>query len=208
MRPSRCHLQAATQPDVRMLVHRRWRRCRQLQGPDHLVSPALHSLITISMPLSWSGLAALHDCNTACALAAGSALLLLCEEWMPDSWQTRDSRTCVCSYDYSAPLSEAGHRGQPGIGGPDKFQVSSAAIWCWLPALCCNLDQQPCRLPPLHPTAGHAAAACQPPASHLMAWVPLEVASAPPTACLHVEPLEAGLVSLLQVLSSPLCCCR
>ena len=92
------------------------------------MSPALHSLFTVTMLLSWSGLAALHVRNTACALPAGSALLLLCEEWMPDGWQTRESRTCVRSYDYSAPLSEAGHTGQPGIGGPDKFQVSSAAM--------------------------------------------------------------------------------
>ena len=53
MYQSRCrHLQVATQPDVCMLVHRRRRRCRQLQGPDHLVSPALHSLFTVTMLLS------------------------------------------------------------------------------------------------------------------------------------------------------------
>ena len=30
----------------------------------------------------------------------------------------------LTSYDYDAPLSEAGATGQPGIGGPNKFQVS------------------------------------------------------------------------------------
>lgn len=31
----------------------------------------------------------------------------------------------VTSYDYDAPISEAGSIGQPGIGGPSKFQVTS-----------------------------------------------------------------------------------
>lgn len=43
----------------------------------------------------------------------------------------------LTSYDYDAPLSEAGATGQPGIGGPDKFQVSP---------LCC---QRPLFLVPL-----------------------------------------------------------
>jgi hypothetical protein len=34
----------------------------------------------------------------------------------------------LTSYDYDAPLSEAGGTGQPGIGGPDKFQVPSSAL--------------------------------------------------------------------------------
>ena len=29
----------------------------------------------------------------------------------------------VTSYDYNAPISESGNTGQPGVGGPDKFQV-------------------------------------------------------------------------------------
>lgn len=29
----------------------------------------------------------------------------------------------ITSYDYGAPLSEQGRRGQPGIGGPSKFDV-------------------------------------------------------------------------------------
>ena len=29
----------------------------------------------------------------------------------------------LTSYDYDAPISEAGGTGQPGIGGPNKFQV-------------------------------------------------------------------------------------
>ncbi len=30
---------------------------------------------------------------------------------------------CITSYDYDAPISEAGDYGQPGIGGPNKFDV-------------------------------------------------------------------------------------
>ena len=30
---------------------------------------------------------------------------------------------CITSYDYDAPISEAGDYGQPGIGGPSKFDV-------------------------------------------------------------------------------------
>ena len=29
----------------------------------------------------------------------------------------------LTSYDYDAPISEAGASGQPGIGGPNKFQA-------------------------------------------------------------------------------------
>ena len=30
---------------------------------------------------------------------------------------------CITSYDYDAPISESGATGQPGIGGPNKFDV-------------------------------------------------------------------------------------
>lgn len=30
---------------------------------------------------------------------------------------------CITSYDYDAPISESGDYGQPGIGGPNKFDV-------------------------------------------------------------------------------------
>ncbi len=30
---------------------------------------------------------------------------------------------CITSYDYDAPISEAGDYGQPGIGGPNRYQV-------------------------------------------------------------------------------------
>ena len=32
-------------------------------------------------------------------------------------------QACITSYDYDAPISEAGDYGQPGIGGPNKFVV-------------------------------------------------------------------------------------
>lgn len=32
----------------------------------------------------------------------------------------------ITSYDYDAPISEAGDYGQPGIGGPSKYHVSSS----------------------------------------------------------------------------------
>lgn len=31
----------------------------------------------------------------------------------------------VTSYDYNSPISESGNTGQPGVGGPSKFQVRS-----------------------------------------------------------------------------------
>ena len=34
----------------------------------------------------------------------------------------------LTSYDYDAPISEAGGAGQPGIGGPNKFQVGPLAL--------------------------------------------------------------------------------
>ncbi|EIE22122.1 hypothetical protein COCSUDRAFT_1093, partial [Coccomyxa subellipsoidea C-169] len=35
---------------------------------------------------------------------------------------------CITSYDYDAPISEAGDTGQPGIGGPNKFDLIREAI--------------------------------------------------------------------------------
>lgn len=29
----------------------------------------------------------------------------------------------ITSYDYTAPLSEQGRTGQPGVGGPNKYEV-------------------------------------------------------------------------------------
>ena len=37
---------------------------------------------------------------------------------------------CITSYDYDAPISEAGDYGQPGIGGPNKFQVRAGFRPC------------------------------------------------------------------------------
>ena len=31
----------------------------------------------------------------------------------------------ITTYDYDCPVSESGRTGQPGIGGPNKFNVSS-----------------------------------------------------------------------------------
>lgn len=35
-------------------------------------------------------------------------------------------QSVMTSYDYDCAISEAGDYGQPGIGGPNKFQVSAA----------------------------------------------------------------------------------
>ena len=35
----------------------------------------------------------------------------------------------ITSYDYHAPISEAGDIGQPGIGGPNKYLVCTFASW-------------------------------------------------------------------------------
>lgn len=34
----------------------------------------------------------------------------------------------VTSYDYNCPISESGNTGQPGVGGANKFQVSTTAV--------------------------------------------------------------------------------
>ena len=39
----------------------------------------------------------------------------------------------ITSYDYQAPISEAGDYGQPGSGGPNKFEVGFPLC----PSLCC-----------------------------------------------------------------------
>ena len=49
----------------------------------------------------------------------------------------------ITSYDYDAPIGESGAYGQPGIGGPNKFEVGLAG--------CCHVPQSlhvPCRLVP------------------------------------------------------------
>ena len=33
------------------------------------------------------------------------------------------ARQVITSYDYGSPLSESGHTGQPGLGGPNGFEV-------------------------------------------------------------------------------------
>lgn len=35
----------------------------------------------------------------------------------------------ITSYDYSAPISEAGGTGQPGIGGANKFEVQAKLLF-------------------------------------------------------------------------------
>eukprot|EP00884_Botryococcus_braunii_P002883 jgi/Botrbrau1/12596/Bobra.0169s0124.1 len=37
-------------------------------------------------------------------------------------------KACITSYDYDAPVSEAGDYGQPGIGGPNRYQAIRDAI--------------------------------------------------------------------------------
>lgn len=34
----------------------------------------------------------------------------------------------ISSYDYGAPISEAGQTGQPGVGGPNKFKVAPVSV--------------------------------------------------------------------------------
>ena len=35
----------------------------------------------------------------------------------------------ITSYDYDAPIGESGAYGQPGIGGPNKFEVRAFSAW-------------------------------------------------------------------------------
>lgn len=59
----------------------------------------------------------------------------------------------ITSYDYDAPISEAGDYGQPGIGGLNKFQVLASVTGASSPsAPCCCPKWQPqtgSELPPV-----------------------------------------------------------
>lgn len=48
----------------------------------------------------------------------------------------------ITSYDYQAPISEAGDYGQPGSGGPNKFEVRYALNFEMFPAFLRVLDWQ------------------------------------------------------------------
>ena len=49
-----------------------------------------------------------------------------------------DYKGIITSYDYDAAISEAGGYGQPGIGGPNKFEVNG----CMQPQVrCCAPDR-------------------------------------------------------------------
>lgn len=34
----------------------------------------------------------------------------------------------ITSYDYGSPLSESGHTGQPGLGGPNGFEARASGL--------------------------------------------------------------------------------
>ena len=38
----------------------------------------------------------------------------------------------MTSYDYNCPISESAKTGQPGVGGPNKFEVCSLSMQCML----------------------------------------------------------------------------
>jgi len=50
-------------------------------------------------------------------------LLNACDLCVGGSGDENSYQACITSYDYDAPISEAGNYGQPGIGGPNKFEV-------------------------------------------------------------------------------------
>ena len=49
---------------------------------------------------------------------AGAGIALYAEEGAGESYQAH-----ITSYDYDCMVSEAGQYGQPGIGGPNKYEV-------------------------------------------------------------------------------------
>ena len=53
---------------------------------------------------------------------AGAGIALYAEEGAGESYQPH-----ITSYDYDCMVSEAGQYGQPGIGGPNKYQVRIVA---------------------------------------------------------------------------------
>ena len=61
----------------------------------------------------------------------------------------------LTSYDYDAPLSEAGGTGQPGIGGPNKFEVGGA-VEQWSCSTSSCLLKTPANTLPTTPLAGMA----------------------------------------------------
>lgn len=54
----------------------------------------------------------MHSC------AAGAGIALYAEKGTGESYQPH-----ITSYDYDCMVSEAGQYGQPGIGGPNKYEV-------------------------------------------------------------------------------------
>ena len=59
---------------------------------------------------------------------------------------------CITSYDYDAPISESGDTGQPGIGGPNKFDVRTPSLYCITASLKVHarLSQQPSIVGKIH----------------------------------------------------------
>ena len=53
---------------------------------------------------------------------AGAGIALYAEKGVGESYQPH-----ITSYDYDCMVSEAGQYGQPGIGGPNKYQVRTVA---------------------------------------------------------------------------------
>lgn len=58
-----------------------------------------------------------------------------CHTWTSDTagrtgsgGNASDFLAQITSYDYSAPISEAGGAGQPGIGGDNKFEACSCNL--------------------------------------------------------------------------------
>lgn len=52
-------------------------------------------------------------------IAAGAGIALYAGKGTGESYQPH-----ITSYDYDCMVSEAGQYGQPGIGGPNKYEVS------------------------------------------------------------------------------------
>lgn len=60
-----------------------------------------------------------HKGENAEVAFAGAGIALYGEQGRGESYQAH-----ITSYDYDCMVSEAGQYGQPGIGGPNKYQVS------------------------------------------------------------------------------------
>ena len=69
-----------------------------------------------------------HRWHHSCIVSVARVFLPLTVPCTGSGGNASDFLAQITSYDYSAPISEAGGTGQPGIGGANKFQVQCTVL--------------------------------------------------------------------------------